>query len=97
MGLPGEDPCLHWVHLVSTGDTITPAVEGRTGGAVSGAGIWVGLTENLRLERRLEGGEGINKWVPGGVSRWREQPQRGPEGTFPVVWNSPEARGAGVG
>lgn len=44
--------------------------------------IWIGLIENLRLEQRLEGGEGVSKWISGGVSRWRKQPKQRSEGIF---------------
>lgn len=37
-----------------------------------------------KLEQRLEGGEGLSRWICGGVSRWREQPKQRPEGMFLV-------------
>lgn len=42
----------------------------------------VGLIENWRSEQRREGSEAVCEWMSGGVSRWREQPKQGPEGTF---------------
>lgn len=47
-----------------------------------GMGMQVGLTENWRLEQRREGSGAVCGWMSGGVSRWREQPKQGPEGTF---------------
>lgn len=78
-------PC--WVHSLYR---VISAVEGRSsgqGGECSGSlavgvGMQVGLIENQRSEQRRGKSEAVCEWMSGGMSRWREQPKQGPEGTF---------------